>query len=214
MRQIGNPPAIDEQMAKAVLGVFAELGVATKDSDASTGGKDFLERILGLIRGTGFTVAIFSHDTRATAMANIMLELGFAAMCGKPFVIIKSKEAAAPSDFTRTDWIDYDPKDEPRFRHKLTQALDTLRELAAYEETLLEVALNAKLMDCAVAFERANKAFLLTGEARFIDAAQSINDRLEAAANVESIADLDRLHDEIAAFIKQGRRALAASIAL
>src|SRR5882672_8565603 len=126
MRQIGNQPELDERMNVIVTEVFEARGIPTKDADASTGGKDFLERILGLIRGTGFTVAIFSQDTRATAMANIALELGFASMCGKPLIIIKSREAAAPSDLTRTDWIDYHSDDEVRFRRKLTQALDEL----------------------------------------------------------------------------------------
>ena len=210
MRQIGNPPAVDERMAEIALDVFARRGIAIKDADASTGGKDFLERILGLIRGAGFTVAIFSHDTRGTAMANIMLELGFAAMCGKPLVIIKSKEAAAPSDFTRTDWVEFDPKEEGRFRHKLNQALTTIDELAAYEETLLEVALRARSMDCAVAFERANKAFLLTGDGRFLDKALEIKTRLEKAGDTDAIADLERLRNEIAMFVRQGRQALEA----
>lgn len=86
MRQIGNPPALDEAMTALVDDAFQARGVGLKDAEASTGGKDFLERILGLIRGTGFTVAIFSEDTRDTAMANIALELGFASMCGKPLV--------------------------------------------------------------------------------------------------------------------------------
>jgi len=209
MRQIGNPPAVDERMVEIVLEVLALRRIPTKDADASTGGKDFLERILGLIRGTGFTIAIFSHDTRATAMANITLELGFAAMCGKPLIIVKSKEAAAPSDFTRTDWIDYDLKDEARFRKKLGQALDTINDLAVFEDMLLDVALGARSIDCAIAFERANKAFLLTREDRFLDKAEEIKRRLDGMGNIEAIADLERLKSEITTFIQQGRRALA-----
>lgn len=164
MRQIGNPPALDEAMADIVREVFNGRSIGIKDADASTGAKDFLERILGLIRGTGFTVAIFSEDTRGTAMANIALELGFASMCGKPLVIVKSKSAAAPSDLTRTDWIEYDPDDPARFRLKLNQAIDDLAEIAAFTELLLDLAMKAPSMDCAVAFERASKAFLLTKE--------------------------------------------------
>ncbi len=202
MRQIGNPPAVDECMVEIVLEVLALKRIPTKDADASTGGKDFLERILGLIRGTGFTIAIFSHDTRATAMANITLELSFAAMCGKPLIIVKSKEAAAPSDFTRTDWIDYDLKDEARFRKKLGQALDTISDLAVFEDMLLDVALGARSIDCAIAFERANKAFLLTREDRFLDKAEEIKRRLDGVGNIEAIADLERLKSEITTFIQ------------
>lgn len=208
MRQIGNPPALDERMTSIVNEVFKDRGVPTKDADASTGGKDFLERILGLIRGTGFTVAIFSQDTRATAMANIALELGFASMCGKPLIILKSREAAAPSDLTRTDWIDYQPDDETRCRQKLIQALDELDEVAAYQETLLDMALEAPSIDCAVAFERANKAFLLTGEERFLSHAEEIAGRLRGVAAGDHVDDLERLRNEIAVFVRHGRRAL------
>ena len=41
MRQIGEPPAIDERMARIVSEVFAARGVPTKDADASTGGGDW-----------------------------------------------------------------------------------------------------------------------------------------------------------------------------
>jgi hypothetical protein len=208
MRQIGNPPALDDAMNTLVQEVFQHRGIGLKDADGSTGGKDFLERILGLIRGTAFTVAIFSEDTRPTAMANIALELGFASMCGKPLVIVKSKLAPPPSDLTRTDWIEYDPSDEARFRRKLNQALDELEALAAFTGDLLDVALDAPAMDCAVAFERASKAFLLTKESRFLDSAEEIARRLEESARGDQVADLARVRDEILMFVKQGRRSL------
>lgn len=208
MRQLGDPPAVDERMAQIVTDVFSARGIRTQDADASTGGKDFLERILGLIRGTGFTVAIFSQDTRPTAMANIALELGFASMCGKPLVIIKSKNAVAPSDLTRTDWIAYDEADETQFRRKLDQALDQLDEIAAFQETLLEIALGAPSMDCAVAFERANKAFLLTKEARFLDSAEKIAARVASSTAGDNLADLERLRGEIKVLVRQGRRSM------
>ena len=103
MRQLGGPPDIDKAMISILGDVFKKRGVPIVDADTSTGAKDFLERILGLIRGTGFTVAVFSEDTRTNSLANIALELGFAAMCGKPLIIVKSREAKAPSDLTRTD---------------------------------------------------------------------------------------------------------------
>lgn len=209
MRQIGQPPAIDRRMAEIVEEVFVARGVRTKDADASTGGGDFLERILGLIRATGFTVAIFSHETRANAMANITLELGFAAMCGKPLIIVKSKEAKAPSDFTRTDWIEFEEADEARFRTKLNQAIDTIEEVGAFEDFLLDTAMDAKSIDCAIALERASKAFLLTNDQRMIDKAERIGERLAEAGANDTIADLERLRSEVAMFVRQGRAAIA-----
>ena len=63
-------------------------------------------------------------------------------------------------------------------------------------------------MDCAIAFERASKAFLLTSEARFLDNIEAISRRLQLAARDDDIADLERLRNEVALFLKQGRRAV------
>ncbi len=195
-------------MTRIVAEVFGARGFRTKDADASTGGKDYLGRILGLIRGTGFTVAIFSHETRATAMANIALELGFAAMCGKPIVIVKSDEATAPSDLKRTDWITYNAADEGRFREKLAQALDEIVRLVEYEDALLRVALDARSIDCAVAFERANKAFLLSGDRAFVRSSEAVLDRLQRVDGDPQIGDLERLRGEIRTFLHQAKRSL------
>lgn len=208
MRQIGEPPQLDSDIAEEVKAVLDRRGFKTKDADDSTGGKDFLERILGLIRGTGLTIAIFSHHTRPTALANIMLELGFAAMCGKPLMIVKSRDAAAPSDLKRTDWIDFDANDLTAFRRKIDQAIDQVQELAGFEEEMLDVAIEAPSTDCAVAFERAQRAFLLGAESRLLDKIELIQTRLAEMRSVNQIDDLNRLHDEISMFIRQGRRSL------
>ena len=210
MRQIGDAPQLDQDITNAVTEQLQLRRFGVKDADASTGGGDFLERILGLIRSTGLTIAIFSHQTRPTALANIMLELGFAAMCGKPLMIVKSKDAAAPSDLKRTDWIDFDPADPPAFARKVHQAIDEVEALAEFEEQLLDLALDAPSMDCAIALERAQRAFLLSGEAGLIDKAQAIQHRLVTARNIHQIDDLNRLHDEVAMFVRQGRKAMPA----
>ncbi|MGE0235883.1 hypothetical protein [Methylocystis sp.] len=203
MRQIGSPPEIDLRMAEIVKEVFLAHEIKIVDADASTGGKDFLERILGLIRATGFTVAIYSHKTRPTAIANIMLELGFAAMSGKPLVIVKSERAKAPSDLTRTDWIVYSDTDEDGFRLKLKQATETIDSLVQHEKTVLDVALGARSIDCAIAFERANKGFLLSGDRQFIEAAREILSRLDSVMDDPRISDIERLRSEIKTFLRQ-----------
>lgn len=206
MRQIGDPPDIDRVMLAAVETICGASGFLTKDAASSTGGKDFLERILGLIRGTGLTIAIFSHATRATAMANISLELGFAAMCGKPIIIVKSREASAPSDLTRTDWIEFTLGEEIEFERKLQQALDQVDEIASYQETLFHIALDAPQMDCGVALERATKAFLLNGNQDLIEAVATIEERLRASTAHAAFEDMKRLHREVATFVRQGRQ--------
>ena len=203
MRQLGEPPEIDREMAAVATGVFDAAGISVLDANSSIGGKDFLERILSLIRGVGFVATLFSDSTRRTAFANISLELGFAAMCGKPLVIMKSKGAKAPSDLTRTDYIEYDSDDLENFTNKLQMAIDEVNVLAEFERAKLEVALDADQMDCAIAFERARKAFLLTGERAYVNHAQTILDRLDVAQENQIVGDLRREREEIGLFIKQ-----------
>lgn len=188
---------------------FKNDGLRLIDAAETVGGKDFLERILGLIRGTGFTVAVFSEETRSSAMANIALELGFAAMCGKPLVIVKSKAAKAPSDLTRTDWIEYDPGDPDGVRPLLTRAITNLRDLAEHEQILLEQSLQARRMDAAVALERVIKGFLLAGTDWFVEAAIRLVGRLGGLEPLGSISDLDRVRDDAEIFMGQARAALA-----
>lgn len=209
MRQLGEPPEIDVTMAGAVADALAARGFDSIDADGSTGSKDYLERILGLIRSTSFTIAIFSEHTRGTAMANIALELGFAAMCGKPLLIVKSPQAAAPSDLKRTDWIVYDPANLPEFQRKIDQAIDQVVELEGFEATLLGVALEARSPDCAVALERAIKGFLISGAPGFIDAAETVLVRLNTVKDDKDIDDLERLRKETRTFIEQARATLA-----
>ena len=140
-------------------------------------------------------------------MANIALELGFAAMCGKPLVIAKSAHATAPSDLKRTDWIEYAPGQPAPFVAKIGQAIDEIERTAEWEWALLTVALESRSMDCAVAFERANKGFLLSGDDRFVAACDDILRRLDDADEGPWISDLERLRGEVRAFVKQARMA-------
>jgi hypothetical protein len=205
MRQLGRPPAIDLVMNEAVVRLLAERGFGAIDADATTGGKDYLERILGLIRGTGFTVAIFSDRTRARSLSNIALELGFAALCGKPLVVVKSPRAVAPSDLKRTDWIDYDQRDLQSFQRKMGQAIDEIERLCNWEDDLLQTSLDARSPDCAVTLERANNGFLLSGDERFVAAAERILQILDGVDEGPTIGDLERLRSEARTFIRQAR---------
>lgn len=208
LRQMGRPPAVDRRMAAIVNALFDAHGFTMVNAGSSTAWRDYLVRILGLIRGTGLTVAIISDKTRATAFANIALELGFAALCGKPLIIVKSSNADVPSDLTRTDWIEYDPDDEGAFRARLTQAMSELEAIVSFENAKLFGSLNAPRMDCAVAFERIIRAFLLSGDQTYVDHARTVRDRLVASDSISGVDDLNRLKGEIETFIHMATNAL------
>lgn len=207
MRQLGEPPPLDLEMAALVANVFGDAGISCIDADGNIGGGDYLERIVGLIRSTGFTVAVFSEHTRTTAFANIALELGFAAMCGKPLVVVKSRTVTAPSDLKRTDWIDYDPRAPDECRRKLGLVVEQISDVIEFEYTLLATALEARNVDCAVAFERVCKGWLLSGEERFLEAGNELLRRLQrSVTQLDGFDDLNRLLGEMRSFLTLARR--------
>ena len=58
-------------------------------------------------------------------------------------------------------------------------------------------------MDCAIAFERTRKAFLLTGDVTHVHHARTILDRLNEAQEQTHVGDLHRERDEVRLFIRQ-----------
>jgi hypothetical protein len=205
LRQIGDPPRLDTEIFDAVRASLAIHDLKLIDATSSTGAKDYLERILSMIRGTGFTVAIFTESTRTDTLANIALELGFAAMSGKPLIIIKSRNARPPSDLTRTDYINYDPR---TLNADLSRSVIQLNDIAVFESQKIQIALEAERADIAIAFERIQKAFLITGSPERIDDARALLERVDPFSRNASISDLSRLRDDLKLFIKQANQSL------
>ncbi len=131
------------------------------------------------------------------------MELGFAVMCGKPLIIVKSQGAKPPSDLTRTDWIEFSPDNEKGFRRSLRQAFRAINETTKFEAIKLGTSLEAERMDCAIAFERAQRAFLLTGDSAIIDNVRSIRSRLKDSSSID---DVHRLKDDLGVFIRQAEQ--------
>ena len=127
--------------------------VAIRATDVGGTG-DYLEKIIGLIRGCGIGVAVFSEATPPATLANIFFEVGLCLMFGRPVILAKTAEAKTPSDFVRTEWVAR-YEDEGQFRTNLLATLDTLRgEVVCYYRSIAEVAIDADEIDYELAFER------------------------------------------------------------
>ena len=122
---------------------------------------DYLEKIIGLIRGCGVGVAVFSEATPPATLANIFFEAGLCLMFGRPLILAKTAEAKTPSDFVRTEWVARS-EDEGEFQERLRGTLRTLREESVrYYRAIAEVAVEAEEVDYEMAFERFAQAYLL-----------------------------------------------------
>lgn len=156
-------PLVDRTMEGTVCSVLEELDFEPIKATTKSGTKDFLEKIVQLIRGTGFGIAIFSQFTNATSLANIFFEVGLCNMLGKPVILVKNKDAKAPSDFIRTEWVTFSNNEE-QLRADLKKSLKDVVDLSKYFEILGEIAFEAKERDIELAFERYKQALLINGD--------------------------------------------------
>lgn len=210
MLQLGG--AVSDAETVMAAEVRAALGRAgfnsvTAQDVRSTG--DFLAKIIDLIRGCGFAFAIFSDRTTAPTLGNIFFEVGLATILGKPVQLIwhghKARARPAPSDFIRNEWIAYRPGQEPELREAIDGSLARITDLAAYYQTIGQVAFDAPEADLELAFERFRQAILIANDPLSANAIRQIIIRLEQAIQREGRDDMAshraRLHRAAAEFL-------------
>lgn len=150
----------DRDLERMVCEALGERSFTPIRATDVGGTGDYLEKIIGLIRGSGFGVAIFSEKTPAPTLANIFFEVGICLVFGKPVVLAKTADAPVPSDFTRSEWVARDGDDD-QFRESLLKSLTRIGELAEFFRKRGDVALEADPPDYEGAFERYRQAVLI-----------------------------------------------------
>ena len=152
---------IEENIDRVVCGCLKRLRQEPIKASRQTGTKDYLEKIIQLIRGCGFGVAIFSEVTPAPTLANIFFEIGLCYVLGKQVIVVKTEDAKPPSDFIRTEWIAFQKGDTNKLRRDVEKAIKSIQQLATYYEQLGDLALDAQDVDFELAFERYRQALLI-----------------------------------------------------
>lgn len=184
-------------MATVAREVLAEQRFTAVSADEVRRTADFLHKIIDLIRGCGFGIAIFSDRTSAKTLANIFFEIGVAAILGKPVQLVWSgrnpKGNAAPSDFVRTEWIRYVVGEQNRLRDELRAAITQIEEAASYYRSIGDVAVEALEPDFELAFERYKQAVLISDDAETRRRIIDLRDKLAEIAQRRRGDDTDDL---------------------
>ncbi len=149
-----------------------------------SGHKDYLDKIVQTIRGCGFGIVVFSKATPASTLANVFFEAGIALLIGKPVIIVKTSDTVAPSDFVRTEWVDYSLGKKSAFRANLARAIGEILRTASFWEKLADTALEAEDTDYDLAFERYKQSLLIANEKR-------VRNRIQSILNILKNADAD-----------------------
>ena len=165
------------------------------------GQKDYLVKIIQLIRGCGIGTAIFSEYTSAPTLANIFFEVALCNLLGKPVILVKSETAKTPSDFVRTEWVTYSGRKQAQLKKDFSDSISSVLALAKYYETLGDLAMEAEVIDLELAFERYRQSFLIDGRINVRNKIANLNSRAHR-------------HDDFAASLKPARSRFRASLSV
>jgi hypothetical protein len=193
MLQLGPPRSqLETEMDATVASVLRMKKFDAVYATSVPGNKDYLDKIIQLIRGCGFGVAIFSEVTPARTMGNIFFEVALCNLFGKPVLLVKSEDAEVPSDLVRSEWVGYRDGDRSRLREDVERAIDRINAMGDYYTKLGDLALEAEEGDIELAFERYKQAFLITGKKATKSKIHAILTKLKSPALDEAVLHASR----------------------
>ena len=100
----------------------------------------------------------------------------------------KTEDTKPPSDFVRTEWVDYHIGKKALFRANLGKAIASISGSASYWEKIADTALEAEDTDYELAFERYKQALLISNGKR-------IRNQIEKISKILKDADRDHPMD-------------------
>lgn len=135
MTQLGDPlPSKLKQIREDLRSELNKRNINELDANSSIKGKDFLSKIWRQVLGVPMGIAIVTEEMKSSTISNIFYEVGVLNALGKETIVIKSKNFGIPSDFIRTEYIEYDNN----FREKINKFLDEIDELAEHYDLMGE----------------------------------------------------------------------------
>ncbi len=157
MTRLGKPVIKPVQdIRNAVTRACSNFDYQVIDASSRVTGRDFLLKIWKLIASTPLSIGICHEDIPQSTQANIYYELGVAQALGKETLLIKSSLAKIPTDFVRTEYIEFNEDFEKNFNSYLI----SLPEQANHYELVSDQLDRNPIL----AIDYLKRAFLISGE--------------------------------------------------
>jgi hypothetical protein len=154
----GAPPIVSAVRKRLTL-VLGEADYCLIDASAVTTGKDYLRKIWDLIVSVPVGIALIYKGMPTRTVGNVFYEIGMMQALGKDTLIIKEPGAKIPSDFVRTEYVQWDKRFDDGVRAFLTSVMENAEFLATVAEQVERNPLLA--IDCY------RRAYLLTGDEEY-----------------------------------------------
>ena len=163
MTKLGKliPPKI-YNMRRTVEKYLKDHNFEIIDASSEVTGRDYLSKIYELILSVPLGIVLISEELPPQTIANIFYEIGLLQALGKETLIIKTEEYDIPSDFIRTEYIEYERKKVKGNTYK-------------YFKKYLEQAEHYELLGCKlinnpiISINYLKRSHLMTGEIKTKD---------------------------------------------
>lgn len=169
MTRLGRPvPEAVANIREVVSELCRNANFEVIDASSRVTGRDFLLKIWKLIASAPLSIGICHEEIPDPTQANIYYEIGVAQALGKETLLIKSPDAKVPSDFVRTEYVEFNDG----FRDKFSAYLDSLPEQADHYELVADQLDRNPIL----AIDYLKRAFLISGEERLRQKATQLLD--------------------------------------
>lgn len=155
-----------EDIRKSVTACCTKNDYDVIDASSRVTGRDFLLKIWKLIASAPLSIGICHEEIPDVSQANIYYELGVAQALGKETVLIKSPKSKVPSDFVRTEYIEFDNNFDANFQ----AYMDSLVDQADHYELVADQLDRNPIL----ALDYLKRAFLITGREDLRSKAQDL----------------------------------------
>lgn len=167
MTRLGQPiPEPINQIRQIVTEICEQFEYSVIDASSRVTGRDFLLKIWRLIASAPLSIGICHEEIPESTQANIYYEIGVAQALGKETLLIKSPRVSIPSDFVRTEYVEFDDQ----FHDKFGAFIRTLSEQADHYETVADQLERNPIL----AIDYLKRAFLISGDERLRQKAQEL----------------------------------------
>jgi len=166
-----KPGSSDElgSIRKELTAILSKRNIRELDATSYIQGTDFLDKIWKQLISIPMGIAIITESMGTSTFANIFYELGVLDALGKESIIIKSKNCHIPSDFIRTEYIEYGKN----FRDKMNNFIDQVDSLATHYEIMGD----ALESDPILTIDYYKRAYLITGDSKYFRKIEGIMDK-------------------------------------
>jgi hypothetical protein len=167
MSQLRKPVPDEQTEIRKRLSTFLKTNDYHEiDAESSLTGRDFLVKIWGMIFQVPIGIAIITRFTTRKTIANIFYETGILQAYGKETLVIKTKDAKVPSDFIRTEYLEYSDD----FENNLHKYFNFISSLQGHFDMMAKQLKNDPLL----AIDYMRRAFLITGDKTYREKARQL----------------------------------------